>query len=848
MTGVAHETIEQVLRKHAPSTTDDAVLNYLTQLLEDSDAYKADQESLVETVSHFLDGDTDAAIAIVSCLTKKCLLPEGEGGASSAKRGEEKVNASADSADDARLLPSEQIPKPPTQLLEQQQSTSDSDLSPAKQNVEPSSTTDNLPKEQAGAGGPKRRKERRKRSEKQQHKRNVAHQEATLEDDASAWKECQETEQLWGGRGKGGRGAYAGRTNSVNSNIHLTSVSIALDNGLELLQDSTMDIVKGHRYGLIGRNGVGKSTLLHRLAARAIPGMPHYMRVLLVEQQQDIPNHCDQSALEMLIESDVYRTMLLEEQDEIETAMEDDPTGVSEEEMVELAERLGLVVAELDAIQADTAEERALSILKGLQFTNSMIHGPASNLSGGWRMRLALARALLRNDDDILLLDEITNHLDLYGLEWVIEYLKNSNKTLIVVSHDRVFLDAVCTDIIVLEHQRLSYYVGNYSLYEQQMQEKAARESQILDAAERQRTKAQVFVQKQQSAANKKSADPNKQRQAKMIREKKMDRIGNYREDGKRYKQFSLKALDEKEIRLAQKVNITSEEPVIKLLFPNPTWPPAVGPNETIVRMENLSFGYGEDKLILKDITLHLDRGSKIALVGRNGSGKSTLLKIFSGELDIGVSGSSIWRQPNIRVGHLTQYAVEEMDQYRDLTVMEYTEKYLKYGRACSSTLAKSAGSGNVRQYLGAFGLGGKHALQPVGKLSGGERMRLCFASVLADEPHIVFFDESTNHVDIQTLESMSAALNEYEGTVMMVSHNQAFLSGFCKELWVLEDGRVTVNHSETESFDEMFSQYRRSILQKGGTTLSDQHRQKARLAKRATKQRAGAKQNTALL
>jgi ATP-binding cassette subfamily F protein 3 len=185
-------------------------------------------------------------------------------------------------------------------------------------------------------------------------------------------------------------------------------------------------------------------------------------------------------------------------------------------------------VAELDAIDADGAEDRALEILKGLSFTSDMILGPTTSLSGGWRMRLALAQALFVPHSDLILLDECTNHLDLQGMDWLIHYLTTqSNKTAMVVSHDRTFLDAICTDIVVMEHQRLSHHVGNYSEYQRQVQDKSAREAQILDASERQRTKAMAFVQKQ---ANKKSSDPNKQRQAKMIKEKKLDRIGNYRE------------------------------------------------------------------------------------------------------------------------------------------------------------------------------------------------------------------------------------------------------------------------------------------------------------------------------
>jgi ATP-binding cassette, subfamily F, member 3 len=378
----------------------------------------------------------------------------------------------------------------------------------------------------------------------------------------------------------------------------------------------------------------GKSTLLRRLAAREVPGMPHDMKVFLVEQHQDVDRidesaaaadprsiHAPQlaTALETLMRADAYRTWLLQEQEKIETELERD-TNLSTDELQSTIERLGDVSAELDAIGADTAEIRAQEILRGLQFTEEMIHGPVGRLSGGWRMRLTLAGALFVSDADLICLDECTNPLDLIGLDWLIRFLNSSDKTVICVSHDRMFLNAICTDIVVMEHQRLSYHAGSFSVYEHQQREKTARESQILDAADRQRSRAQAFVQKQQGMANRKAADPNKQRQARMIREKKLERIGNYREDGKRYKLRSLKTLDEKSVRLAQKVHIEEDEPVIQMSFPNPAWPLSINVGDTIIRLEDLSFSYG-DRTILRDVTLSLSRGSKAAFVGNNGSG-----------------------------------------------------------------------------------------------------------------------------------------------------------------------------------------------------------------------------------
>ena len=236
-------------------------------------------------------------------------------------------------------------------------------------------------------------------------------------------------------------------------------------------------------------------------------------------------------------------------------------------------------------------------------------------------------------------------YVDLHGMAWLENYLTDEGRsdslTLICVSHDRNFLDAVCTDMIVMEHKRLTYHVGNYSDYRRKMQEKAARESQILDAAERQRSKAMEFVQKQQQQS-KKSADPNKQRQAKMIKEKKLDRIGNYREDGKRYKLNSLKKLSEDYVRLAQKVVVEVDDPVVRLKFPDPTWPPSIMEESPIIKLEDVSFSYESSKkhekdegvFLLRHVTVNLTQHTKVAVVGKNGCGKTTLLKLLMGELE----------------------------------------------------------------------------------------------------------------------------------------------------------------------------------------------------------------------
>lgn len=216
--------------------------------------------------------------------------------------------------------------------------------------------------------------------------------------------------------------------------------------------------------------------------------------------------------------------------------------------------------------------------------------------------------------------------LDLHAVMWLGDYLAKSDRTILLVSHDRAFLDAVCTDIIHFSNQKLKYYPGNYSAFEQRQAEKAARDAQILDASERKRTKAMEFVEKHQHTSSKKHGfDPNKQRQAKTIREKKLERIGNYREDGKRYKNFSLKKMSEDYLLTAQQVEVEAVEAAPRFKLPNPIFPTSLKGDDIIVSFDGVCFAYSKQSpTILKDISAQIRVKSKIAVVGRNGSGKST--------------------------------------------------------------------------------------------------------------------------------------------------------------------------------------------------------------------------------
>jgi ATPase subunit of ABC transporter with duplicated ATPase domains len=676
-----------------------------------------------------------------------------------------------------------------------------------------------------------------------------------LNDHASAWQDTRATGQLWGGRGKGGRGVRY-TDGDQRDTLYLPDVTLQFQHRL-LLEDTSISLVKGHRYGVLGRNGVGKSVLFRALAKHYIPGLPHSYRILLVNQQ--LPGS-DETPLQVVLQADVEREENRRQQVQIETELEQ---GV---DVTENAEKLEQLMLDWDAMDGDGAENRAVSILKGLGFSKSMIHETStSNLSGGWRMRLSLARALfLQRTIDLLLLDEVSNHLDLHGMLWLQDYLgsKCNDLTMMIVSHDRDFLGAVTTDMMVMNHQKLTYHPGNYWEYVRQMEERTAMQSNKLEAAEKQLQKALEFVQKNQ-ASSKKGVDPNKQRQAKMVKDKKLDRIGMFREDGHKFKNFSLKQMDAKSVRLGEHVHIEADERVVPMKFPDPSWPPSLNDAKSpLITLDNVSFRYsaGGDGDLLHDLTLQIDRGSKIALVGKNGSGKSTLVKLITGELGGGSDESKtlgkIWRHANVRIGHVSQYSVEELEQYGGMTVVEYAKEYLSIKTASAKAVAAATGrgygGGNIRQYLGAFGLGSdKYAHRQIKTLSGGERMRLCFCTVMADEPHVLVLDESSNHLDLETLDSLAEALKEFQGAVLMVSHNQGFLRIFANTLWICESGQVQALYSDAEgltnsTFDDLFSEYRSHVM--GGASRSNARRTQAEMAKRAGKQSSGATSRTALL
>jgi len=512
---------------------------------------------------------------------------------------------------------------------------------------------------------------------------------------------------------------------------------------LELITCSDLTIVYGRKYGLIGRNGMGKTTLLRHIADREI-AIPSNISVLHVEQEV---HGDDTTVVAAVLAADAEREKLLAEERKLLAMGDDDKEHTSQ--------RLKAIYSRLDAIDAHSAEARASSILAGLGFTPELQTSPTKEFSGGWRMRIALARALFIQPD-LLLLDEPTNHLDLFACLWLENYLINWDKTLVIVSHQRDFLNAVATDIIHLHSKKLEYYRGNYDAFEKVRNERLRQQQRTHDAQQVQKKHIQKFIDR-------------------------------FRYNAKRAKmaQSRIKKLERMEF-----VPEIISDPTVNIRFAEPELL-----NPPILQFEDVAFGYSSDKLLLKGLSVGIDMESRVALVGANGVGKSTLLKLLSGELEP-TTGRAI-RHPKLRFARFSQHFVDQLD---------LTQSSLEY------FLAKYPGTNQqtARAHLGSFGLSGDLALRTINTLSGGQKCRVVFAIIAWPKPHVLLLDEPSNHLDIDTVDALCFALTEFKGGVLMVSHDGRLISSVCDDIWYFEENEE--GERTVKSFDGDFDDYKQKV------------------------------------
>lgn len=414
-------------------------------------------------------------------------------------------------------------------------------------------------------------------------------------------------------------------------------------------------------------------------------------------------------------------------------------------------DKLGEIYERLNDIDAYAAPARASAVLAGLGFKEHQLGMPISAFSGGWRMRVALAGALFRQPD-FLLLDEPTNHLDLEAIMWLEDYLANYPKTLLIISHDRDLLNK-CTDhILHVEKQQLVAYTGNYDTFEKERAERLMNQQKLHEKQAAQRAHMQAFVDRFKAKAS-------KARQA----------------------QSRLKALEKMTV-----VDAVMAERSVRFTFPQPE--PLSPP---MFSFEGLELGYAKGKPVLKNLTNQLDPDDRIALLGANGNGKSTFMKLLAGKL--APLAGTVRTHTKLRVGYFAQHQTEELD----VSETPY------------QAMARALGTGSeteVRGKLGRFGFSKPLSDNRIGTLSGGEKARLLFALMTVHSPHLLLLDEPTNHLDMEAREALVQALNQYEGAVVLVSHDPSMVERVADRLWLVEGGQVA-------PFDGDLAAYRQHIV-----------------------------------
>lgn len=440
-------------------------------------------------------------------------------------------------------------------------------------------------------------------------------------------------------------------------------------------------------------------------------------------------------------DSTPFDTVLAADTERAALMAESEQEGLDPDRMAEVHERL-------IAIDAYTAPARASRILVGLGFDEEMQARPLDSFSGGWKMRVALA-SLLFSQPDLLLLDEPSNHLDLEATLWLENFLKGYPAMMVVISHERDLLNNVVDHILHLDNGQVTLYAGGYDAFERQRAERAAQLAAAKAAQDAQRAKLQDYV-----ARNSARASTAKQAQS---RAKALARM--------------------------QPIAAMAEDPTLSFDFPSPDElkPP-------LVTLDLASVGYTEGNPILQRLNLRIDPDDRIALLGRNGNGKTTLARLLAAQLtpmegQMSASGK-------MRVGYFTQYQVEELDG--DDTPLEHMTQQMK-----------GASPGAVRAQLGRFGFSGAKATTKVGKLSGGERARLALALITRDAPHMLILDEPTNHLDVDAREALVQALNEYDGTVVLVSHDRHMLALTADRLVLVDNGTATEFSGTIEDYTD---------------------------------------------
>ncbi|WP_320823783.1 ABC-F family ATP-binding cassette domain-containing protein [Reinekea sp.] len=535
--------------------------------------------------------------------------------------------------------------------------------------------------------------------------------------------------------------------------IKLSNISLQLG-GKALLEQAFLTINPGERLAVIGANGTGKTSLFQVLQGELVVDqgdcvIPSQWRLSHMEQEVTAVHR---SAVEFVLDGD-KQLRWLEQQLEQAQDRNDDHA---------IADQLGA----LDTYQAFNKRHQAEQLLSGLGFADAEFANPVESFSGGWRVRLNLARALMC-PADLLLLDEPTNHLDLHTCFWLEGWLKQFQGTLLFISHDRDFMDGVATQVVSFEQKKLQLYRGNYSQFERQRAERMAQHQAAFDKEQKQKEHLESFVQRFKAKASKAK---QAQSRVKMLEKLTMN--------------APLLLSHGYDLSISTDGRVT----------------------DPVVSLKDVNLGY-PTKTVLSGINLSLHPGMRLGLLGVNGAGKSTLIKALSGDLE--PLQGTVTRGQHLKVGYFAQHQLESLD--------DLASPYLHIRR-----IDDVARDQDIKNFVGRFGFSGARADEPVKNFSGGEKARVALALIAWQKPNLLLLDEPTNHLDLEMRDSLNLALQQYEGAVILVSHDRYLLNSTAEQFWWVRNGGVEHYTGDLDDYFQAMLKAPAAATQQGQASGAD--------------------------
>lgn len=530
--------------------------------------------------------------------------------------------------------------------------------------------------------------------------------------------------------------------------------------GRILFQKASMQLHPGWKIGLTGVNGAGKSTLFSALLGgiESDSGSLTRPAVWTVAHMAQEIKALNMKAIDFVLSGD-------EEYWDIQQKL-NHPEQLDDAELARLYGRF-------DEISGYAAPSKASQLMAGLGFMDYQSELDVASFSGGWRMRLNLARTLMSRSD-LLLLDEPTNHLDLDAILWLEDWLKAYEGTLVLISHDRDFLDAITDHILHIENQELTLYTGNYSTFERTRSERLAQQQQAYEKQLEVRAHLQKFIDRFKAKATK-----AKQAQSRI-----------------------------KQLERMQELSVAHVDTPFTFSFREPT-----KMSSPLLQLENADIGYG-DKLIVRNVTLQITPNSRIGLLGMNGAGKSTLIKSLVGDLALikGLRKDS----ELLNIGYFAQHQMDALDGS--------ASPMLQLARIADPKISEAS----LRSFLGSFGFSGERMDTPSESFSGGERARLALALIVWQRPNVLILDEPTNHLDLDMRHALTMALQDFEGAVVLVSHERQLIASVCDELLLVHNGKCTEFDGDLVAYAEWLRQARAELLKNAPKTAEVMKTQQA--------------------